>query len=73
MSESTAGGEKKSAGRHTGIPVVFASRGYLDDADTVRPDSMQAALTDAGTLFVRGHRRIARLGGTKRIFNPRGA
>ncbi|EOE9731032.1 Mal regulon transcriptional regulator MalI, partial [Salmonella enterica subsp. enterica serovar Schwarzengrund] len=27
-----------------GIPVVFASRAsYLDDADTVRPDNMQAA------------------------------
>lgn len=37
-----------------GIPVVFASRAsYLDDADTVRPDNMQAAQLLTGTLFVR--------------------
>ncbi len=47
-----------------GIPVVFASRAsYLDDADTVRPDNMQAAQLLTEYLIRQGHQRIARLGG----------
>ncbi len=56
-----------------GIPVVFASRAsYLDDADTVRPDNMQAAQRpDGAILFVRGHQRIARLGGQRHLLTRR--
>jgi LacI family transcriptional regulator of maltose regulon len=47
-----------------GIPVVFASRAsYLDDADTVRPDNMQAAQLLVEHLVGHGHQRIAWLGG----------
>ncbi|SUG33434.1 maltose regulon repressor [Salmonella enterica subsp. arizonae] len=47
-----------------GIPVVFASRAsYLDDADTVRPDNMQAAQLLTEYLIRQGHQRIAWLGG----------
>ncbi|QUI98467.1 hypothetical protein KCP74_18840 [Salmonella enterica subsp. enterica] len=49
---------KKSAGRHQRYSlVVFASRAsYLDDADTVRPDKLQAAQLLTGTcLFVQNH------------------
>ncbi|EPJ5576569.1 TPA: Mal regulon transcriptional regulator MalI [Citrobacter farmeri] len=47
-----------------GIPVVFASRAsYLDDADTVRPDNMQAAQLLTEHLIRHGHQRIAWLGG----------
>ncbi len=44
--------------------MVFASRAsYLDDADTVRPDNMQAAQLLTEYLIRQGHQRIARLGG----------
>ncbi|MEX9154067.1 Mal regulon transcriptional regulator MalI, partial [Salmonella enterica] len=47
-----------------GIPVVFASRAsYLDDADIVRPDNMQAAQLLTEYLIRQGHQRIAWLGG----------
>ncbi|EAM7545479.1 Mal regulon transcriptional regulator MalI [Salmonella enterica] len=47
-----------------GIPVVFASRAsYLDDADTVRPDNMQAVQLLTEYLIRQGHQRIAWLGG----------
>lgn len=57
-----------------GIPVVFASRAsYLDDADTVRPDNMQAAQLLTEYLIRQGHQRIARLGGQSASLTPRGA
>ncbi len=44
--------------------MVFASRAsYLDDADTVRPDNMQAAQLLTEYLIRQGHQRIAWLGG----------
>ena len=47
-----------------GVPLVFASRAsYLDEADTLRPDNMQAAQMLTEHLIHRGHQRIARLGG----------
>ncbi|MBM6605343.1 MULTISPECIES: Mal regulon transcriptional regulator MalI [Leclercia] len=47
-----------------GIPLVFASRAsYLDEADTLRPDNMQAAQMLTEHLIRRGHQRIAWLGG----------
>ncbi|VEA77306.1 maltose regulon repressor [Salmonella enterica subsp. arizonae] len=47
-----------------GIPVVFASRAsYLDDADIVRPDNMQAVQLLTEYLIRQGHQRIAWLGG----------
>lgn len=43
---------------------MFASRAsYLDDADTVRPDNMQAAQLLVEHLVGHGHQRIAWLGG----------
>lgn len=43
---------------------MFASRAsYLDDADTVRPDNMQAAQLLTEYLIRQGHQRIAWLGG----------
>ncbi|MGO3911626.1 Mal regulon transcriptional regulator MalI, partial [Huaxiibacter chinensis] len=46
------------------VPVVFASRAsYLDEADTLRPDNMQAAQMLTEHLIHRGHQRIAWLGG----------
>jgi LacI family transcriptional regulator of maltose regulon len=47
-----------------GVPLVFASRAsYLDEADTLRPDNMQAAQMLTEHLIRRGHQRIAWLGG----------
>lgn len=47
-----------------GVPLVFASRAsYLDEADTLRPDNMQAAQMLTEHLIHRGHQRIAWLGG----------
>jgi len=47
-----------------GIPLIFASRAsYLDEADTLRPDNMQAAQMLTEHLIRRGHQRIAWLGG----------
>lgn len=44
--------------------MVFASRAsYLDDADTVRPDNMQAAQLLTEYLIRQGHQRIAWQGG----------
>ncbi len=44
-----------------GVPLVFASRAsYLDEADTLRPDNMQAAQMLTEHLIHRGHQRIAR-------------
>lgn len=43
-----------------GVPLVFASRAsYLDEADTLRPDNMQAAQMLTEHLIRRGHQRIA--------------
>ena len=48
------------------VPLVFASRAsYLDEADTLRPDNMQAAQMLTEHLIRRGHQRIA-LGGKAR-------
>ncbi|MEX9252329.1 Mal regulon transcriptional regulator MalI [Pseudenterobacter timonensis] len=47
-----------------GVPLLFASRAsYLDEADTLRPDNMQAAQMLTEHLIRRGHQRIAWLGG----------
>lgn len=47
-----------------GVPLLYASRAsYLDDADIIRPDNMQAAQLVTEHLIRRGHQRIAWLGG----------
>jgi LacI family transcriptional regulator of maltose regulon len=62
-----AGGVSNTAeinARVNGLPVVFASRAsYLDDADIIRPDNMQAAQMLTEHLIRGGHQRIAWLGG----------
>lgn len=62
-----AGGVSNTAeinARVNGLPVVFASRAsYLDDADIIRPDNMQAAQMLTEHLIRSGHQRIAWLGG----------
>ncbi|MBV7403308.1 Mal regulon transcriptional regulator MalI [Enterobacter sp. ENT03] len=62
-----AGGVSNTAeinARVNGVPVVFASRAsYLDDADIIRPDNMQAAQMLTEHLIRGGHQRIAWLGG----------
>ncbi len=50
--------------RQRGVLLVFASRAsYLEEADIVRPDNMQAAQMLTEHLILRGHQRIAWLGG----------
>ncbi|WP_072568335.1 Mal regulon transcriptional regulator MalI [Enterobacter sp. SA187] len=62
-----AGGVSNTAeinARADGLPVVFASRAsYLDDADIIRPDNMQAAQMLTEHFIRGGHQRIAWLGG----------
>ena len=57
-------GELQAYAAEQSTPLVFASRAsYLDDADCVRPDNMQAAQMLTEYLIQRGHQRIAWLGG----------
>lgn len=58
------GSELRERAAEKGVPLVFASRAsYLDEADTIRPDNMQAAQMLTEHLIRRGHQRIAWLGG----------
>ena len=61
---SGVGSELCERAAEKGVPLVFASRAsYLDEADTLRPDNMQAAQMLTEHLIRRGHQRIAWLGG----------
>ena len=61
---SGVGSELCERAAQKGVPLVFASRAsYLDEADTLRPDNMQAAQMLTEHLIHRGHQRIAWLGG----------
>lgn len=58
------GAELRELAETKGVPLVFASRAsYLDEADIIRPDNMQAAQLVTEHLIKRGHQRIAWLGG----------
>jgi len=58
------GAELREKAEQKGIPLVFASRAsYLDEADTLRPDNLQAAQMLTEHLIKQGHQRIAWLGG----------
>jgi LacI family transcriptional regulator of maltose regulon len=60
---SGVGSELCERAAQKGVPLVFASRAsYLDEADTLRPDNMQAAQMLTEHLIRRGHQRIAWLG-----------
>ena len=61
---SGVGSELCERAAQKGVPLVVASRAsYLDEADTLRPDNMQAAQMLTEHLIHRGHQRIAWLGG----------
>lgn len=58
------GAEFRELAEKKNLPLVFASRAsYLDEADIIRPDNMQAAQLVTEHLIKRGHQRIAWLGG----------
>ncbi len=58
------GAELREMAEQKNLPLVFASRAsYLDEADIIRPDNMQAAQLVTEHLIKRGHQRIAWLGG----------
>ncbi|WMY72367.1 Mal regulon transcriptional regulator MalI [Buttiauxella selenatireducens] len=58
------GADMRTVAEQKNLPLVFVSRAsYLDDADIIRPDNMQASQLVTEHLIKRGHQRIAWLGG----------